>query len=118
MTRRKGEMTKTGVKTWRDLEAFAVQRAAVSIKRNDPIAWSYWEDTRRWAIDNQNGALADPGNWQNWVAHFVGVAAKFRKQDPREAARSYSRAKWLRILSLNSGLGHVKPLSLAWLKTA
>ncbi len=109
-------MTKRDVKTWGDLEAFAAMRAGVSMKRNDPIAWSYWEDTRRFAEACQASPIVDPATWCDRAYGFVRNAKVLRDKDPREAARQYSRAKWLRILSMNSNQGGVKPLSLDWLK--
>lgn len=108
-------MKKSDVKGWGDLVTFAEHRAARSIGRNDPIAWAYWKDTERWARVSW-ALISVPDQWAGEAASYVRRAADLRDADPREAARLYSRAKWLRILSVNSGLGNVKPLSLAWLK--
>ncbi len=109
-------MKKTDVKTWAGLVTFSTERAAKSIQRNDPIAWAYWKDTAVWAAESELGVLRDPQRWIEMVVFKLEAVWKLRDNDPRAAARLYSQAKWIRILSVNSGRGNVKPLSLAWLK--
>lgn len=115
MTMPRIPLTRRTVKTWADLETYAEDRARRSIRRNDPIAWAYWKGAEAWAQEAP-GWLSDPHDWPAAAESYVRSALVNREVDPTAAARSYSKAKWLRILDQNNGRKAVKPLSLGWLK--
>lgn len=113
-------MNKSEVTSWESLVRFAELRSKRSVKRNDPIAWSYWRDTLEWAKIrlriHEMAPQSERTRWPAYAAHHLAEARRLRHVNCREAARQYSRAKWYRIMSLNDGTKDVKPLSLSWLK--
>lgn len=109
-------MKKADVKDWPDLVRYAEFCARRSARRGDPIAWAYWKSTGTWATDARESPLNDRSTWAVFIKRIMSVISDIAQHHPTEAARYYSRAKWLRIMSLNAGDGIVKPLSLRWLK--
>jgi len=112
---------KNEIKDFGPLMEYARGRAAKSLKRNDPWAWAYWQETAHWAelvitngrmeYDDSVNCLSlrhpekgDPKKLYEYTQFLVkvteGHVAKF---EFAQAARSYSRAKWIVILARNNG---------------
>lgn len=114
-------MKKEKVRTFGGLVEYAKERALGSLRRNDPWAWAYWKETAAWAeLVIVNGRLefddsvnclnlehpekGDPKKLYEYTSFLVKVAAgHVGKGEYMQAARAYSRAKWIVILARNNG---------------
>jgi len=114
-------MKKNEIKDFGPLMEYARGRAAKSLKRNDPWAWAYWQETAHWAeLVITNGRLeyddsvnclsltyppnGDPEKLYEYTKFLVQVAeGHVAKREYAQAAREYSRAKWMVILARNNG---------------
>lgn len=114
-------MKKNEIRSFAGLMEYARNRANRSLKRNDPWAWAYWQETAAWAeLVISNGRLEyddsvnclslehpekrDPEKLYEYTRFLVQVAeGHVGKGEYAQAARSYSRAKWVVILARNNG---------------
>lgn len=114
-------MTKTDVRSFEDLVAFSQERATGSLRRNDPIAWSYWRETGKWAAGlGKSDVLERPEGLPGWCQEYVRLARLAAGRDDfMVAALEYSRAKWFVIISRNLGIimnSSKTGVNLGWLK--
>jgi hypothetical protein len=99
-------MTKNDVKTFGQLAVLARERAARSLRRNDPIAWAYWRETEKFAgLWPPNSTPDNPVDWVRSAKAFAEAARReLETGRPMDAALLYSRAKWVVILARNNGV--------------
>ena len=101
-------VTKSDVKTFAELEQYATGRAARSLKRNDPIAWAYWQETYRWAAGQRKNTpkLTDREWIQSECSMYTGEAFFHwnKNHEAMKAAIAYAHAKWIVILARNNGI--------------
>lgn len=112
-------MKKSAVKTFGQLRRYAQERALRSARRNDPIAWAYWQETASFAGIHQSIEFTLPE-----LVTQIGIQIGLVKQHAKdgfslEAAYAYSRAKWFVILGRNNGFVMSPKLlgvNLKWLR--
>lgn len=110
-------MSKGDVRTFRDLAAYARERWARSVRRNDPVAACYWKETEHFAEATGDG---DMSRWASRARMCAGMAEDLHRAGQwMLAAIWYSRAKWFVILGRNNGL-KMSPaatgVNLRWLR--
>lgn len=95
-------MKKSDVKTWADLRRFAKLRARKSLRRNDPIAYAYWDQT--WSFAKVYGSTdIDPKILRIQAADVAATIPGYvATGDALGAAFQYSRVKWFTILGRNN----------------
>lgn len=113
-------VTKNGVRTFADLIRYSEERATRSLKRNDPIAMAYWQESGKWARQwDGSNILENAEELPTWCRHFLRCAKSLLRREPMQAALNYSRAKWLVIMGRNRGIV-MSPketgVNLAWLR--
>jgi hypothetical protein len=97
------KMKKSDVKTWADLKRFAKMRARKSLRRNDPLAYAYWDETWSFANTYQHTDI-DPVVLRIQARDIAGTVQDFvATGDTLRAAFQYSRVKWFTILGRNNG---------------
>jgi hypothetical protein len=98
-------MTKNQVKSFDDLQIFARERVAGSVRRNDPVAAAYWTATLSFALSRlKEGEQNDAVSLRLAAQHYAAKAASLDwEREPFEAASTYSRAKWFVIIGRNNG---------------
>lgn len=115
----KKAMTKDDVKGMADLAAYARERLAGSVRRNDPVAAAYWADTARYAEGNVRWSF-DGDLLKERAREAVSLAQDFWKEGKfTDAAFVYAKAKWLVIIGRNLGF-RMPPretgVNLGWLR--
>lgn len=97
-------MEKKGLKTWDAVVLHAQERGKKSLKRKDPIAWAYWQETEQFAKSCAS-SYANPGMWQMGAFDCVQKAKEMlKKRNFMNAALWYSRAKWFVIVARANGM--------------
>lgn len=96
-------MQKADLKTWANVALHARDRAALSLKRKDPIAFAYWRETEKYAM-----LYADVSPTQDWLTETAkllsqGAQNLFWEAKFMEGALQYSRAKWCVIIARANG---------------
>lgn len=99
-------MTKADVRSFDDLVVYAEERAARSLRRNDPVAWAYWREARKWASGWKGSEVVERSQFLSDLCHGYVRRAKLAaaREDFMVAALEYSRAKWLVIIGRNRGI--------------
>jgi len=119
--RKKIDDEKRTIKDMSDLCEYASRRAAKSARRNDPVAWAYWNETSAWARGNvrvryDEALILERAHEQVGIAVEDSAAGRFW-----EAALAYSRAKWMVTIGRNLGF-RLAPkrtgVNLEWLRKA
>jgi len=95
---------KKALKTWDAIVLHAQERAKKSLKRKDPIAWAYWQQTEQFA-KSCSSSYVDPGIWPMAASGCVHQAKEeIKKKNFMIAALWYSRAKWFVIIARANGI--------------
>lgn len=96
-------MTKHDVRSFKDLVRFSKQRAAGSLRRNDPWAMAYWKATLNFAL--QGLEVSPITDWVSIAKECIRLArAEVAAGSHVQAALWYSRAKWYVIMGRNNGV--------------
>ena len=115
----KKAMTKDDVKGMADLAAYARERLAKSVRRNDPVAAAYWAQTERYAEGNLRWRF-DGELLRERAREAVALAQDYWKAGEfMNAALVYAKAKWLVIIGRNLGFRMPPPatgVNLGWLR--
>lgn len=114
-------MPKADLRIWEAVAVHARERAAKSLRRNDPIAWAYWRETEAFA-NSCSFSYRSPGSWQMGAFDCVQKAkAELERGAFMKAALWYSRAKWFVIVARANGM-KMDPkktgVNLTWLRRA
>lgn len=97
-------MQKADLRSWNKVILFSRVRAKKSLKRKDPIAWAYWQETERFAKACAV-SYAKPGMWQMGAFDCVQKAKQdLENKNFMNAALWYSRAKWFVIIARANGM--------------
>lgn len=112
-------MGKRELKSWQAVILYAKVRAAKSLRRKDPIAWAYWQETMLFAKACSVSYL-HCGSWQMGAFDCVQKAKQeLECRNYMKAALWYSRAKWFVIVARANGMV-MNPrrtgVNLSWLK--
>lgn len=105
------------VEGFADLAVYSKYRAMRSAKRNDPIAWAYWMNVHEWAVTHQD-CCEDRKAWPRVIRDWLAEVEQLATDNPMEAARLYSKVKWLVLMIRNNGERISTKGHLDWLKRA
>lgn len=96
-------MQKADLKTWAKVAIHARDRAALSLKRKDPIAFAYWRETEKYA--RGYSGVPPTQEWLTETAQLLSRGAQNLFWDGKfmEGALQYSRAKWCVIIARANG---------------
>lgn len=112
-------MDKRGLKSWEAVVLYAKIRAAKSLRRKDPIAWAYWQETELFAR-SCSVSYRHCTSWQMGAFDCVEKAKnELANGNYMKAALWYSRAKWFVIVARANGMvmnPRKTRVNLSWIK--